>query len=184
MKKRVMIFLILAVLLVIGIFCVTDFTKKPVEKEIPSPFDISVTDIKVYPDASTEEKPEVKDGHRLSLDVSIENNTEEEFEDVWYKITLNEETEPYIASKILEWTSDKMDVTTKEKAKKSGKDSLNVWGLEHTWEMLLTTDEDLQEYDISENRIDKVLNTVTVEVFWKGGEQKEEIPVKVTDIEW
>jgi len=65
----------------------------------------------VYPDASTEEKPEVKDGHRLSLDVSIENNIEEEFEDVWYKITLNEETEPYIASMILEWTSDKMDVT-------------------------------------------------------------------------
>lgn len=183
MKKKIAVgcFVLIMILLIGSVYIRIDKTDN--NKNTKASFDISVTDLRIYRDVS-KENSNVKDGHSLSLKVIIDNNTEKDFESVWFKVKLNEGTKPYIASQMIEWSSEEVDVTTKEKAQENT-EKLLPWGFEHTWNMLLTTDEDLQEYEsVSSNKIEKVLNTVTVQVFWKGGEQKAEFPVKVTDVEW
>lgn len=136
-----------------------------------SPFEITISDVKVISDNSEETNP------KLSLTLSIENISEQEFSNVWFEIMLNNEVEPYIASHILSYKSEKMNVTTKENAQQNIND-LNVCGFVHKWTMSLTAEEDLKEYyDLKPENLYAALKQATVNVYWKSGKQKNCIPI-------
>lgn len=158
----------------IGVLCLND---RFYERTNNNPFDIRVTELCIYDDYSSEEST-TKDGKRLSITVDIENKTEERFKEVSYALELNPEVEPYIASGELRFESDKMDVYTKEEAEET---EAYVWGFEHVWGMLLTTEKDLEEYSSTEQKkIVENLKELTVYVEWRGGKQVEKIPLELS----
>lgn len=55
-----------------------------------------------------------------------------------------------------------------------------IWAFVHNWGLLLTTEEDLQTYHgVSREGIWKAVKTVTVDIHWDGGKQKEVIPLSL-----
>lgn len=118
---------------------------------------------------------------RLRLSIAIDNVTEEKYHNVYYKLKLNDEVKPYIATQTIQYTSEKMDVVSQAAAAKVGTDNGStkplVSGFKHEWDLLLTTEEDLKEYhDLSEDGIRTALKSITVQVFWHGGSQEKTIP--------
>lgn len=173
--------IVTAVILVVSIICIGQIDPITYGMQTASqPFEIEVSDVTIT-DATDLHLEETSSSaeetcRRLSFEVSIYNHSDQEYKDVWFELSLNQEVQPYIATGILNYTSEKMDVTTAGDAKKNevknGKP--NVCGFTHTWDMLLTTEEDLAEYsDLVPQGIEESLKTVTVCVFWDGGEQKE-----------
>lgn len=111
----------------------------------------------------------------MSIQVTINNISDKELKNVWFELSLNKETEPYIASHIISYQSDKMDVTTFEKAQlmkeKDGKPMIS--GFIHTWDMLLTTDKNLDEYNnLKTDELAKSIKFLNVIVHWDGGKQE------------
>lgn len=176
MKKRLIYcVIILAFTVVLMGLC---FNNRFYKHTINNPFNIRVTELRIYDDYSSEEST-TKDGKRLPITVDIENKTEERFKDVSYVLELNPEVKPYIACGELRFESDKMDVYTKKEAKET---EAYVWGFEHEWGTLLTTEEDLEEYSSTEQKkIVENLNELTVYVEWRGGKQVEKIPLELLE---
>lgn len=181
MKKKVgkIVFLIL----LISGFCYYILTirmeyKK--EKLLLDPFDIKVSNAKILEGNDLYLEQDNFDSldkrcKRMCFEVTIKNISDKEFKNVWYELSLNKEAEPYIASGITSFTSDKMDVTTFEKAQlmdeKNGIPIIS--GFTHEWNMLITSEEVLKEY--YNLRIESLTENVkffTVKVYWDGGEQK------------
>lgn len=176
MKKRLIYCtIILAFTVVLMGLC---FNNRFYKHTINNPFNIRVTELRIYDDYSSEEST-TKDGKRLSITVDIDNKTEERFKDVSYVLELNPEVKPYIACGELRFESDKMDVYTKKEAKET---EAYVWGFEHEWGTLLTTEEDLEEYSSTEQKkIVENLKELAVYVEWRGGKQVEKIPLKLSE---
>lgn len=156
------------------------------------PFEISVDDVKVirkqqqiFQDNNLIQTDEYE--NRLLITVSINNITELELKKVWFELQLNSEVEPYIASGILKFKSDKMDITTREKALEADlKDKPNdkpiVWAFSHEWNMMLTTEENLDTYyGLSPEGLAEGLKSITVQVNWKGGLQTETISLELSE---
>lgn len=174
-KKLIYSAIVIAFTVVLVVLCLNHRFS---EHTIRAPFNIRVTELCIYDDYSSEEST-IKDGKRLSVTVDIENTTEERFKDVSYVLELNPEVKPYIACGELRFESDKMDVYTKEEAKET---EAYVWGFEHVWGTLLTTEEDLEEYSSTEQKkIVENLKELTVYVKWRGGEQVEKIPLELSE---
>lgn len=150
----------------------TQISDKSSNAEI-SPFEITISDVKIVSDSNKEDNP------KLSLTISIENITEQEFNNVWFEIMLNDEIEPYIASHILTYESGKMDVTTKMKSQQDIND-LNICGFWHKWTMLLTSEDDLEEqYNLTQDSLYSALKEITVNVYWENGQQSNSIPISL-----
>lgn len=156
------------------------------------PFEISVDEVKVirkqqqiFQDNNLIQTDEYE--NRLLITVSINNITELELKKVWFELQLNSEVEPYIASKILKFKSDKMDITSHEKAleadlKDKPQDKPIVWAFSHEWNMTLTTEDDLDTYyGLSPEGLAEELKSITVKVTWKGGSQTETIPLELSE---
>ena len=171
------------VVIIIGVLitkrCYLDYDNmKNSKDDMENPFKINVSNVHVISDSSDMDNDK-NDSYRLNLKINIENIGNEEYENVYFEAELNKEVEPYIATHILKYTSEKMNITTAEIAKKTTGD-LNVYGFEHEWSMLLTAEEDLEEYYSSKTReMADYLDSVVVRVYWDGGSQEESIPVKV-----
>lgn len=151
------------------------------------PFEISVTEVKVISKQKQvfkDEKLIQTDQHenRLIISVLISNDTDLELKEVWFELQLNSEVEPYIASHILKFTSDKMDITTREKALAvDSKEEPIIWGFSHEWDMLLTSEEDLASYyDLLPADLTDGLKSITVQVNWSGGTQAKTIPIELS----
>ena len=123
------------------------------------------------------------DGRRLVITVDIDNCKNKEYKNVSYKLQLNKEVEPYIASGILTFDeNDKMNVVPAEKAENMEMENgvLVVTGFQHEWDMLLTTKEDLAEYwNLSPDGIDNALKALSVKIIWDGGKQEESVPLSL-----
>ena len=152
------------------------------------PFKISVTEVKViskqqqvFQNESLIQTDQFE--NRLLVSVLISNVTNLEFKEVWYELQLNSEVEPYIASHILKFASDKMDITTQEEALAAGsKDGPIIWGFSYEWEMLLTSEEDLDSYyDLSPEGLAEALKSITVQINWSDGTQSETIPLELSE---
>ncbi len=122
--------------------------------------------------------------NRLNISVHIDNITDKDLKKVWFELRLNDEVKPFIASQIIYFKSDKMDLTSKENAfKSSNKNKSNkplIWAFEHDWGMLLTPEEDLKEYhNLASEQIVDSLKYIEVNVHWKGGDQTQKIPLKI-----
>ena len=106
---------------------------------------------------------------RMVLKVDISNKTDMEFDDVWFEIMMNQEVEPYIATHIISYKSEPMDVTTQKNAisLEATKEKPNISGFTHNWDMLLTTEADLKEfYNLSPDGIMDSLKYIQVIVHW------------------
>ena len=121
--------------------------------------------------------------NRLIVSVLISNVTDLEFKEVWYELQINSEVKAYIASHILKFTSDKMDITTREKALAAdSKGKPIIWGFSHEWDMLLTSEEDLDSYyDLSPEGLAEELKSITVQVNWSGETQTKTIPLELSE---
>ena len=184
MKKRKYIllsFIVIAIgILILKRCCLNCDEMNNNKEDKENPFKISVSDVHILLDSSEIDESK-RDAYRLNLRISIENIDNEDYEDVYFEAELNKEAEPYIATHILKYTSDKMNITTEEIAK-STTNELKVYGFEHEWSMLLTTEKDLNEYySLKTEEIVTCLDNVTVRVFWDGGSQEESIPIKVVN---
>lgn len=152
------------------------------------PFGISVEEVKVINNQqeiflNNNIKQTNEQEKRLILSVLIKNVTDKELNDVWFELQLNSEVEPYISSHILKFTSDKMDVTTQANALLAdSKDKPIVWGFSHEWDMLLTSEQDLNSYyDLSSEKLVEELKNITVKVHWSGGMQEVTIPLEISE---
>lgn len=150
------------------------------------PFEISVTEVKViskqqqmFQNESLTQTDQFE--NRLLVSVLISNVTNLEFQEVWYELQLNSEADPYIASHILKFASDKMDITTREEALAAGsKDGPIIWGFAYEWEILLTSEEDLHSYyDLSPEGLAEELKSITVQINWSDGTQSETLPLEL-----
>lgn len=152
------------------------------------PFDISVAEVKVISKqqevfVDNNLKQTNQQEKRLVLSVLINNVTDMDFKKVWFELQFNSEVKPYIASQKIKYTSDKMDVTTYEKALLAdSKDKPIVWVFSHEWDMLLTTEQDLISYhDLSPEKLVEDLKSITVNVHWSGGMQEITIPLEINE---
>ena len=188
-RKR-FIFLVFALCICGMIICF--FLRSKIDSEAEKkdmPFKVSVLKAEIIQKKVPEEMTEENGDQvwRLSIQVKIENITEENFEDVSYELSLNEEAKPYVASGILKFCQDEMDVFSQTECKslqEKGIEEKNgvpvIWALVHNWGLLLTTEEDLQTYHgVSREEIWKAVKTVTVDIHWDGGKQKEVIPLSL-----
>lgn len=171
--------------------CITRQTNNAIDTA--QPFDISVAEVKVisnqqegYEDNNLKQTNQHE--KRLILSVLINNVTDMDFKKVWFELQFNSEVEPYIASNIIKYTSDKMDVTTYGKAlladskDKPSKDKPIICGFSHEWNMSLTTKQDLNSfYDLSPEKLVDELKSVTVKVHWRGGMQEITIPLELNE---
>ena len=158
----------------------------PTSPETEHPFAISVSapEVKEEPRQYFEGGGLVPTGttdRRLEFTVSITNTTREDYRDVRFELLLNPEVKPFLASQILTFQSDPMPVTTVEKAQQGpASEPLRISGFEHTWSMLLTPADDLQEYSGKRPEdLPGALRSVTVSVFWDGGSEEQIFPLQL-----
>lgn len=117
----------------------------------------------------------------LRIKVEINNITDQEYDDVWFKLELNKEVEPYLAAGICEYISDeKMHVIPQASNNENNTTAGSITGFLHEWEMQLTAEEDLKEYyDMTQDGIKKALKEICVTVYWNGGEQSVQVPIQL-----
>ena len=189
MKKKIAIAVFILLIFVSGIliynFYSADIDNNEELKQ--SIFDVYISDVYIIPGESyADSNTDTADYHdRIVIKVSIDNNTDKDYKNVEYYLRLNEEAKPYIASGIIEFHQEKMDVISQEKfkeLKKKGKlNSMGtpvIWGFEHEWNMSLTDEEYLRNYfDITPDGLADALKSVTVTIKWDGGEQVETVPL-------
>lgn len=124
---------------------------------------------------------------RLHIRFSARNVTNHDYSNVWYECSLNEEAEPFIASRIIRnQITDKNSITTKEKAQSSNDELLLAWGFDHHWAPSLTKASELKEYyNLKLTDIQQHLKSITITIHWDGGMQTEEFPLSLqkTDID-
>ena len=121
----------------------------------------------------------------LVLKVSIENNTDQDYKNVEYYIGLNEEVKPYVASGIIEFHQEKMDVLSKgkinelkEKGELYSGETPAICGFEHEWNIPLTNEVYLKNhFKLSPDGLENALQSMTVMIRWDGGKQTEIVPV-------
>ena len=187
MKRFRMRFLgiaVLSVLLLAVVFVLYPIPKPPV-LDTETPFLISVSEPRIFEQPGKQFEgdtlvPTGKLERRLEFTVSISNTVDADFQNVWFQETLNPEVQPFLADKLLTWKTETMPVSTIENVQKPNADSRLCTGFEHTWSILLTTAEDLAAYDHkTPDEIADALQSVTVEVCWKGGGQKQIFALKV-----
>lgn len=158
--------------------------------KVEEPFDVQVEKVEMVQETETslmEENSEVavkNINYYLSICVTIENKTKNDFQNVSFKLILNKEVSPFIASHILEYDSEKMNVTSEKKAEASvleKSDELLIYGFSHTWDMLLTTEGDLREYydNLSVEEISDYLQSIQVDISWDGGSQSKTIDLSL-----
>ena len=160
-------------------------TSKPPVLDTKTPFLISVSEPRILEQPGKQFKgdtlvPTGKPERRLEFTISISNTVDADFQDVWFQETLNPEVQPFLADKLLTWQSEPMPVSTLEKVQKPYADPRLCTGFEHTWSILLTTAEDLAAYDYkTPDEIADALQSVTVEISWKGGTQKQVFALRI-----
>lgn len=153
--------------------------------KLVDPFKIELSEARLI-DGYKEEIPlegaqsKPPDAKRLRLVVSILNGTAETLEEVRYVIRLNEAAKPFIASAILERQSDAFRVIP-QGAQTVGEMSngyINVTGFEDVWQPLITDEADLLEYfSMTLDDLPEYLQSVTVSITWRGGQQEETLPI-------
>ena len=160
--------------------------KQSQNNENKNPFDVTVNEVKIITDHSgiNDETP----AKRLVIDVSIKNAADKEFSNVNYKLSLNEEATPYIASQVLEFTQqqgihilpkNKFDEYINKNEQLLDDDPIAL-GFDASWDMLLTTEEDLQEYHgLAPDGIYNSVKDLYVDIYWDGGEQHETVSLQI-----
>lgn len=170
-KKTTINFIIVGFFLITSLFLLGCYDSNPAQELPENPFSIQVLPPEIVVDGQD---------NRLKVNVSMISEVEEYIKDVYFTVELNEEVKPFIAAQILKFTGDVKDVAPLEEVKKSKVPGLVVTGFEHTWEMLLTTSEDLKNYSQhSPEEIRNELKSITVTVYWKGGSQQLIQPVNL-----
>lgn len=191
MKKKIVIVVFIVLIFVCGIL-IYKFSSSGIDTNVEleqNVFDVNIDDIYVIAaEADANSSTNTVDYHdRLVIKVSIENKTDNDYKNVEYYLRLNEEVKPYIASGIIEFPQEKMDVVSqkkfnelKEKGKLNSMESPVLWGFEHEWNMSLTTEEYLKNYfNLSPNDFKNALKSITVTIHWDKGEQVENIPIQL-----
>lgn len=181
MKKHLILFSLTIIFLML-VSC-----DKPQNNENTKAFEVAVSKIEITTDNSgmNDENP----AKRLVIDVSIKNAEDKEFSNAGYKLSLNKEAEPYIASQVLEFTQERgIHILPKDKFDEYvNKDEHTVdgepiaLGFDASWDMLLTTEEDLQEYHkLTPDGIYDSVKELYVDIYWDGGEQHETVSLKIS----
>jgi len=115
----------------------------------------------------------------VAFTISIVNQTDKNFHNVWYEFSLNEEVKPFIGSGILGYKSEPMDVTSRDKAVRS-EDAKTVSGFESSYQMGLTPQDTLEEYyQLEQSEVVSALKEIEIKVFWDGGSQVAVCPVRI-----
>jgi len=184
--------IIVALLLLSAIFSafmiIDDLAVRSNTLELPNiteqPFLISLNNLEIVQENKRrfiDGKLTTVDGQsrRLLIEVSILNTTKNDYENVSYTLTLNNESKPFIASMIISITSDQFKVVSEEKAVElRDRYPRIVTGFINKWGMLLT-----QEYDLENHRgkrpeqLEKYVRYITVTVNWNSGQQSKIIPL-------
>lgn len=153
------------------------------------PFLIHVNSVKIDNETPTEtdqlnDTTESKISKYLVINLSIENIYDEEYRDVQYSMKLNHEVKPFIASGIISFESDRFWVTPKSIAAESRNTlPLKVSGFDHNWNLLLTSEADLEDYhDKTLSELLDHLKSLEVQVKWSGGMQTEILPINLDEI--
>lgn len=120
----------------------------------------------------------------LVIDLSIENIYDGEYRNTKYSIKLNHEVTPFIASGIISFESERFWVAPKSIAAESRNTlPLKVTGFVHNWNLLLTSEADLETYHGKKlNELLDHLKSIEVQVKWSGGMQTEIIPINLDEI--
>ena len=186
-------------ILIISFACMTSTVyAKGIVDNPDQPFSITVSEpyiseesVQYFNDNNKLETAAEGTQNRLNFTVEINNITNQDYKNVWYRISLNEEVKPFLAAGIVTFTSDKMDILSKEHAFdpsiEDKEDSPKIWGFTYEWGSLLTTTEEFQEvtyYDKTGKEIHntpeeimEALKNVSISVHWKGGKQEVTLPL-------
>ena len=187
MKKRVLIVLSLLLIIVAAfVFLFNGNTQSAQQKSIMNPFQIEISE----PHIIQEAKQHFNDGklvtdsgteQRLQFTISILNTSEYDFSETWFEASLNDEVKPFIASQVISYRSDKFDVTSEAKADLvNNKNNLKITGFNHNWSLLLTTPDDLADYNgMTPDEIVNALRSIHVQIHWDSGTQEQDIPISV-----
>ncbi len=188
-SKKVRIFCIVlaavfAAMIIINV-CMKNFDKsRDLEQSV---FDVNIEEAYILTqDLDVDDVADTVEGlDHLVLKVSIENNTDQDYKNVEYYIGLNEEVKPYIASGIIEFHQEKMDVVSKgkinelkEKGELYSGETPAICGFEHEWNIPLTNEVYLKNhFKLSPDGLEDALQSMTVMIRWDGGKQTEIVPV-------
>lgn len=144
-------------------------SQKSAEK---NPFSITVAPVQVN-----------QQERRILIQTDISNTTESEFHNVSYTLSLNEEAKPHIASQQITYApvipEDHLNVVSQETATSASDLPDNtVCGFSSEWDTLLTTEEDLENYENKQpDDLYQDVQTLTVDICWDGGTQSETLPI-------
>ena len=187
MKKRVLIVLSLLLIIVTAFVLLYNAnTQSAQQKSIKNPFQIEISE----PHIIQEAKQHFNDGklvtdsgteQRLQFTISILNTSEYDFSETWFEASLNDEVKPFIASQVISYRSGKFDVTSEAKADLvNNKNNLKITGFNHNWSLLLTTPDDLADYNgMTPDEIVNALRSIHVQIHWDSGTQEQDIPISV-----
>lgn len=180
--KKLLIVIIISVFSILLISCNKE---KPTQyKSDFDYFSISLDNFEIIDDSSDEENS--TPAKRLNISILIQNNTNLEFINTGYKISLNEEAKPYIASQILEFDQPReITILPKENINKHNNQGMCdengkifATGFIANWEPLLASETELKEYhSMSFDDIYNAFKSLTVDIYWDGGEQHEVLEV-------
>lgn len=120
----------------------------------------------------------------LVIDLSIENIYDGEYRNTKYSMKLNHEVTPFIASGIISFESERFWVAPKSIAAESRNTlPLKVTGFVHNWNLLLTSEADLETYHGKKfSELPDHLKSIEVQVKWSGGMQTEILPINLDEI--
>jgi hypothetical protein len=153
------------------------------------PFLIHVNSVKIENENPTETgslnattKSEIS--KYLVIDLSIENIYDGEYRNTKYSMKLNHEVTPFIASGIISFESERFWVAPKSIAAESRNTlPLKVTGFVHNWNLLLTSEADLETYHGKKfSELPDHLKSIEVQVKWSGGMQTEILPINLDEI--
>lgn len=186
-SKKKGVLLIASLISVLFIACAEN-----VDNQIVDPFAVTVQSIGVIQEPKTVLQGDdilVGEGYvkRLTIDLMVTNETEFDFSNVWIQCEWNDEVIPFLASQIATYTSSEVYITSYEKYM-SIDDAVTadgkpiVWGIQHNWSQLLTSEDDLNIYHGSTQiKLADALKNITVTIYWDGGSQTETIDVSLDE---
>lgn len=167
---------------VIILYLWTNKSGRVLQTKEQQPFSVNLKRAEIVEDES-----EGQSRKRLLLEVSIINQSAENYPNTEYVLKLNEEVRPFISSQILEFHQEKRDIYSLEECMASDEKGIKqldgkpmTYAFNHSWSMLLTTEDDLKTYyELESAEIYSALKNMEVEIYWDGGNQREILEIKL-----
>ena len=158
--------------------------EKNLQSKEQQPFSVCLEKAEIVEDIS-----EWRSEKRLLIDISIENESADNYPDTECVLRLNEEVRPYIASQIMETPRVKSDIysleeclASNEKGIQQPDDRPRVYAFNHSWSMLLTGADVLRtDYELEPSGIYTALKNMEVEIRWDGGSQREVLEIELNE---